>query len=215
MERLENFNHELLNVSIDENDELLNFIRKRVIHGTPYVFKDNEDGFYEFRKRISEKWDVLFYDIYITGSAKLGFSYYKEKPFDEESDVDVAIISIKLYEKILTHIEDFQWKLRNKQIQLSEEEMKKYHKFLKYLVIGWIRPDMLPIQISDNNLGFKKDWFSFFDSISNGKSEVGNYKVAAGVYKSYSHLERYILNGVKSHYQRICMRKNYSSQESQ
>jgi hypothetical protein len=43
---------------------------------------------------------------------------------------------------------------------------------------------------------FKDDWFEFFRSISYGKSEVGNYKVNAGVFKSYQHLEDYTFEGI-------------------
>lgn len=54
---------------------------------------------------------------------------------------------------------------------------------------------------------FKKDWFQFFNSISYGKSEVGNYKVNAGVFKSYEHLEDYIVSGLSSIKRRKIVRK--------
>ncbi len=43
-----------------------------------------------------------------------------------------------------------------------------------------------------------QNWFDFFSSLSYGKSEVGNYKVTAGVFKSYQHLEKYTLSGLRS-----------------
>jgi hypothetical protein len=43
----------------------------------------------------------------------------------------------------------------------------------------------------------KDDWFEFFKSISYGRSEVGNYKVSAGIFKSYQHLEDYTFEGIK------------------
>jgi len=69
-----------------------------------------------------------------------------------------------------------------------------YHEFLEYTAIGWIRPDKLPISFQMK--GFKDDWFEFFRSISYGKSEVGNYQVTAGVFKTYEHLENYLLSGI-------------------
>ncbi|WP_245176449.1 hypothetical protein [Gallibacterium genomosp. 2] len=101
-------------------------------------------------------------------------------------------------------IEHFQWKIRNRQITLHEEALDKYHSFLKYLAIGWIRPDLLPIQLQllgDNPL--RREWFDFFQSISYGKSEIGNYKVSAGVYKSYPHFEKYIYNGIQVKYRSV------------
>lgn len=70
-----------------------------------------------------------------------------------------------------------------------------YHEFLEYVALGWIRPDKLPVSFQMR--AFKDNWFEFFRSISNGKSEIGNYQVNAGVFKSYNHLERYTLSGIK------------------
>ena len=44
----------------------------------------------------------------------------------------------------------------------------------------------------------KDEWFDFFRSISNGNSEVGNYKVSAGVFKGYKYLEKYTFTGLKT-----------------
>ncbi|WP_308255042.1 hypothetical protein [Geminocystis sp. GBBB08] len=61
--------------------------------------------------------------------------------------------------------------------------------------IGWIRPDKLPLSFGVDIL--KQEWFDFFKSISYGKSEIGNYKVSAGVFKSYSHFEKYTISSLK------------------
>lgn len=192
---LEEFNSEL--ILLENDDEILNFTRKYVIHGVPHIFQGNEEKFFDFRKTISDKWDVIFNEVFITGSAKLGFSYYKNKKFDENSDVDIAIISPVLFDKVMLGIENFQWKLRNKEITLTEYELKQYNVFLRYLVIGWIRPDKLPVSLTLSDRVLKNDWFDFFKKISNGKSEIGNYQVNAGIYKDYFHFERYVFDGVK------------------
>lgn len=201
IQNLNTFNEKL--ISIIEEDNLLHFLRRHVTHGIPYIFNNREEEFYDFRKRISDKWKVNFYDIYITGSANLGFSYFKETKFSYESDIDVAIVSSELYENILKYIENFQWNIRERNILLSENDIKEYHSFLEYLAIGWIRPDKLPLQIKSNSVKLKNDWFKFFKSISYGKSEVGNYKVTAGIYKSYYHFENYVLNGIKNHQDKL------------
>lgn len=184
-------------------EDILNFTRKYVIHGTPYIFKDKENEYYDFRKRISEKWNVSFHEVFITGSAKLGYSYHKNKKFDENSDIDVAIVSSDLFNEIMLRIEEFQWKIKRKTICLSADQLVQYHKFLEYLAIGWIRPDKLPNELLRNERHLKNEWFDFFKSISNGKSEVGNYKVAAGVFKSYKHLENYVFYGVGERYSNL------------
>ena len=178
-----------------DEDALLDFCRRRNLHGTPAVFEGNEDAYYEFRKRIANKFSINFHEVFITGSAKLGFSPYKMKAFDYDSDIDVAIISAELYDRIMAYIHDYQMELRENRKAVSCEELKGYHKFLEYGAIGWMRPDQLPTSFRVAEL--KREWFGFFDSISHGKSEVGNYKVTAGAFKSYSHLERYTLSGLR------------------
>ena len=187
----------LANLAATADEEaLLDFCRRHSLHGTPIVFNGNEDDYYEFRKRIANRFEISFHEIFVTGSAKLGFSPHKKKPFDYESDIDIAIISPALYERIMGSIHDYQMELRENRKAVSYEELRGYHKFLEYGAIGWMRPDLLPTSFRVQNL--KRDWFDFFDSISYGKSEVGNYKVTAGAFKSHAHLERYILSGLRS-----------------
>lgn len=190
---MEDFYQELLEQKSD--DEVLDFCRKKVIHGIPHVFSDNENDFYSFRKTIANQFNVPFHEVYVVGSAKLGFSPHKYKTFDYDSDIDVAIVSMSLFEQIMEDIRGYQMELRSCRRNVSERELKMYHQFLEYIALGWIRPDKLPISFQIKDL--KNNWFDFFESISYGRSEVGNYKVAAGIYKSYYHLEMYLVNGMK------------------
>ena len=180
---------------INSDEDIIDFCRKYVLHGTPYVFNARGDDFYGFRKRIGRKFNVSFHEIYITGSAKLGFSPFKKKTFDYDSDIDVAIISENLFEQIMRDISEFQMRFRKNREVVRERELRTYHEFLEYVALGWIRPDKLPISFQMK--AFKDDWFEYFRSISDGKSEVGNYQVNAGVFKSYNHLESYLLSGLK------------------
>lgn len=190
---LDAFKAELVDTIDDDN--LLDFCRKRILHGTPFVFNDRIEDFYEFRKRIANEFSVSFHEVYITGSAQLGFSPRKGTEFSYDSDVDVSIVSTKLFEKIMGSVYKYQMELRLNRRAITERELKMYHDFLEYIAIGWMRPDKLPLSFQMSEL--KKDWFDFFKSISNGKSEVGNYKVAAGVFRDYSCLEQYTLSGIK------------------
>ncbi|WP_143253732.1 hypothetical protein [Alkanindiges hydrocarboniclasticus] len=86
--------------------------------------------------------------------------------------------------------------LRENRRAVSSKEITSYHKFLEYGAIGWMRPDLLPTSFQISEL--KQTWFNFFNSLSHDRSEVGNYKVTAGAFKSYSHLEQYTLSGLTS-----------------
>lgn len=182
--------------AITDEGTLIDFCRRKTLHGTPAVFQGDEDSYYSFRKRIADKFEISFHEVFITGSAKLGFSPHKRKFFDLESDIDVALISSGLYDRIMGSIHDYQMELRENRKAVTLYEVKSYHKFLEYGAIGWMRPDLLPTSFQVDEL--KEDWFDFFNSISHGKSEVGNYKVTAGAFKSYNHLEKYVLSGLRT-----------------
>src|SRR5688572_20351637 len=90
--------------ALPDDEALLDFCRRNSLHGTPFVFNGNEDAYYEFRKRIAGKFDINFHEVFIIGSAKLGFSPHKKKLFDYDSDIDIAIISAELYDRIMSSI---------------------------------------------------------------------------------------------------------------
>jgi predicted nucleotidyltransferase len=180
---------------VESREKLNDFCRKFILHGTPHIFHSREDDFYEFRRRIAEKFGISFHEVYITGSAKLGFSPLKQTEFSYDSDIDVAIVSEELFNKIMETVRQYQMRLRAARLAVSLQEIKMYHKFLEYTAIGWIRPDMLPVSFQVSEL--KTDWFDFFASLSNGKSEVGNYKVSGGVFRTYRHLEIYSLESME------------------
>lgn len=76
-----------------------------VMAGDVWVFlKNYGESWYhhydEFRLYVSKKLDVHYNDIAIAGSGKLGFSINPEKnfkKFDENSDIDIIIISQELF----------------------------------------------------------------------------------------------------------------------
>ncbi len=175
-------------------DEILDFARKYIIHGIPYVFELREEDFFDFRNRISKHFSIDYYQVYIVGSGKLGFSYLKGTEFSYDSDIDVAIVSEELYDRYLKYIRKFQYDIERSRELLVQNEYAEYIKFLKYMAKGWMRPDLLPAKI--NGIDIKTGWFEFFKSISYDKSEVGNYKVSGGVYKNYDYLEYYTVNSL-------------------
>ncbi|UWX04166.1 hypothetical protein H1235_01985 [Pseudoxanthomonas sp. NC8] len=191
MSDLDEFLREL---SATDDTTIVDFARRKVLHGTPVVFMGREDDYYAFRKRIADFAGAQFLDVFITGSAKLGFSPIKRKPFDLDSDIDVTIVSANHFERVLDLVGEFQMEIRRNRLVVSKRELDTYHRFLEYTTLGWMRPDLLPTSFKIGPL--KSDWFDFFSSISHGESEVGNYKVSAGVFKSHAHFERYTISGL-------------------
>lgn len=177
------------------NEDYLRIVRKHLIHGIPYVFKDSPELYYDFRERIAQHWNVGFQEVLIMGSGKLGYSYHKDSIFSIESDIDVAIVNPRLFEEFYMAIKDFQYRKDQGIVTLTYYEQKEYNKFLSFMIKGWMRPDMLPSKISGKLS--KQEWFDYFKSISYEHNLAGNYKVSAGLFKSFEYMECYYLNSLK------------------
>lgn len=181
--------------SLQNEDEIKSLIKKYFLYGTAFVFHNNTEDEFDFKNKISNEFKIPIENIYIVGSSKLGFSYHKQKKFDFDSDIDIAIVNHELFEKYFDIATDIQYSIRNGKTIISTDELKQYNKFKNYLIIGWMRPDKLPLsyQVSHN---LQSSWFHFFESISNNKSEVGNYKVAAGIFKNHDFLIKYLVDSL-------------------
>ena len=69
---------------------------KWILDRIPFVFSEDRDQFIEWKEKLSESLKVDSKAIVFTGSSSCGFSLNPSKNyklFDEESDVDIAIIS--------------------------------------------------------------------------------------------------------------------------
>ncbi|WP_203031508.1 hypothetical protein [Segatella copri] len=173
----------------NSNDEYLRIVRKYIIHGIPYVFKDNANRYYDFREQIANHWHVGFQEVLILGSGKLGYSYHKNSVFSDESDIDVAIVNQSLFESFYLEIRNFQYRLESGLETLTSHEKCEYNRFLSYMIKGWMRPDILPAKITGKLS--KDEWFSYFKSISYNNNLAGNYKVSAGLFKNFDYMEYY------------------------
>jgi hypothetical protein len=190
---LDEFEQELGDIQTDV--QLSDFCQKTFLSGTPFVFSGREDAYYDFKNRMCTQFAIHHTEVFIVGSGMLGFSPHKKTPFSMDSDIDTAIVSERLWEEVSAIGAEFEYRLRSSDLSLHGEENKRYFKFLRYGAIGWIRPDLIPHKSPMKT--FKDIWFNFFRSISYGNSEVGNYKVAAGIFRSHTHLENYTKHSLK------------------
>lgn len=190
----EEYKKEVINLG-DENQMKI-FTQKSYFHGLPLVFSGREDDYYHFRKRIADNFGVEFYEVMIVGSSKFGFSPYKFTDFSLESDIDVVIFNEKLFDEYFELISEYQYKVKNQIIRLNTTQYKEYMRFIKYFIRGWMRPDLLP-QNTTVFKEIKQNWDDFFKSISHSKSEVGNYIVKAGLFKSQKFAEKYYRSSIE------------------
>lgn len=191
---LEEFESALLDAN--KSGKFQAFCQKHFMHGTPFVFSGRDTDYFTFKNLICEKYNISHPDVFVVGSGKLGFSPLKRTEFSLDSDIDVAIVSASLSDKVDELGAQFEYSRRKAEYSLTERQENKYNEYLRYKAIGWTRPDLIP-EVSTSMKAFKAEWFDFFQSISYGKSPVGNYKVCAGLYKNLSHLEKYTEHSLK------------------
>lgn len=181
------FIQELTN--IEYSDEEL--VERYIEFGTPAIFADCEQKYYDLRREISEQFPVTSKkNIIIVGSAKLGFSIAPRKRFrdiQDDSDIDVAIVDEELFDTYWERLFEFNINVKSR----SDREEELYQKFLQYFFKGWLRPDLFPF-----NFKGKREWFDFFSAIS--YKEYDKRKVAAAIYKNEYFFKKYHVENIKS-----------------
>ena len=176
-------------------------VQKYLIEGNSYFFRDLSA--YEelyFKKELAESLETHIRNITVVGSGKLGFSIkpdnadnrlYEYKPFDydfnidennKKSDLDIAIISEILFEKLLLNLF-----IQRDSFRIHNRPWGTKKSFADYILKGWFRQDFMPrdfIISPDTDLIIKKY-----------KRKYGR-DVKIGIYKSWYYFESYHRNNI-------------------
>lgn len=148
-----------------------------------------------FKEIISTNFNVSFHSAQIVGSAKLGLSLSPKKHFREfigiakndnerESDIDVAIVSEKLFETIWNQI----------RISKKSDYVPRYQKIACDVFNGYINDkDFKEIE------SMRKLWE---EKISNSNIKMQDdlsisHPISYRIYRSWEDLEEYQLGGIK------------------
>ena len=116
-------------------------VQKYICNGSSPILTDEQ--IFEIKYEIAKQFNIHPNEVILTGSAKLGFSLAPKKlfkKFDENSDIDIAIISNIAFEAFWEELLDFNINIKNR----NEQEEKNYRFFQDYFFRGWIRPDKFP-----------------------------------------------------------------------
>lgn len=195
----------------DLNAEQL--FQKYFVDARTYIFETitHEKNFeYQFKRDISEVLDVHINDIYIIGSGKTGFcmkpkeygrefdkNYHATNLLRNKSDVDVAIVSLKLFHCIQESVYDFTKGYRKSWSNVYHVSGKDKHgialkyKFLEYLGKGWYRPDFAP-----KNYKIETKNGALQETIEKWRSKLGR-KVSYGVYMNWHFFKKYQLENIE------------------
>lgn len=156
-------------------------VQRYITSGSCVHLDENDYG--ELRQRVSARFGLHPTNVLVVGSAKLGFSIAPTKRwqlFNDESDIDVAIVSSHLYLSIWRQVGEllakdplFAW---DRKSLLSRKHLQ-----------GWLRPDALP---TSPGLPISNQWFEFFRQLTE-TGICGPYKINAGIYYDVQFLELY------------------------
>ena len=157
----------------------IEMVRKYITSGECFIFSN--DQYFDLRSKVACCFGLHPNEVLVVGSAKLGFSIAPDKmynTFSTESDIDVALVSPKLFDEIWKSGYDYKY---------SGENWPKQNQFIKYLFRGWIRFDMLP---ESPLIPLSEKWATLFEKMTSS-GMFGSYRIAGGLYKSYFFLENY------------------------
>ena len=145
-----------------------------------------EEQHVHLKEQVVAKFGIQIENVVVVGSAKLGFSIKPGRRyglFSNSSDIDLALVSGVLFERVWKEIFDF---------ESSGAYWPKKEEFANYLFRGWIRPDMLP---SGKGFEFTNTWWAFFQQITASR-QFGPYKIRGALYHAWHFFEAF---------QRICI----------
>lgn len=136
---------------------------------------------FSLKDAISGQFGVHPNEIILVGSAKVGFSLAPDKryrEFGDSSDLDVAIISPVLFDRVWHSVLDY---------KNSRQYWPKKDEFKHHFFDGWIRPDKLP---PSRKFSFANEWWEYFTELSNSQ-RFGMQSINAGLYREMSFLDKY------------------------
>jgi len=160
-------------------------VQKYLFDYPAHCFVDNPELYSEFRSKICNAFEIHEQNFTIVGSAKTGFSLAPGKygkVFSDTSDIDIVIVSDKLFTFLWSELLAFRKRTLYK---LNPTYKKRFNELQWIMFFGNIRLDKL-----SNDFDFAKKWWEFFNSISKD-SRFGPRLVRGTIYRSWNHVSDY------------------------
>lgn len=190
--------------------------QKHIIDGPSYFFKNvaqKIDDEYQLRDELAKSINVNINDVIIVGSAKLGFSikskelnlfdakFESTKALSDRSDIDIAIINKEFFDKTTRHIFslsrrydkawiDQNWTRNDFYRHIEDDEDSIFQRYCKYVAMGWLRPDLLPLQYHNN-----APWG---DTVTKWKRKYLQRKISVGIYSDWFYLKNYQIKSLET-----------------
>ena len=133
---IESFKLDLKNKTLSESD----ILNRHILLDNPHIFSGNVAPYASLKTKIGEHFKTDITKIHMVGSAKLGFSIVKKqiwKPFDDDSDIDMVIISENVFDRLWEQLSD----INLYSYDAAEQAKGNYKSFLKYHHELCLEPD--------------------------------------------------------------------------
>lgn len=166
--------------------------QKWVIDRTPHIFGSDQNLYVLWKSKLAEMIEVDGRAITLIGSASIGFSLNPDKnyrKFDNESDIDVAIVSAHHFELAWHTVRNF-GSLRHGLTNLQRNSLDDHRSRLIY----WGTFDtkhLLP------RLPFGKQWFEAFEKMT-AESPTRDREINARIYRDFESLSAYHVNNLNT-----------------
>jgi hypothetical protein len=166
------------------------FASQHIFEAVPFIFSGDLAAYVAWKTELGIRLGIDPRAIALVGSAGLGFSLNPDKSFkafDASSDVDVAVVSHRVFEFAWEHLR----KLGAQQLSMSIEAQNaiKAHK-RNYVFNGTIATDFI-LQY----LPFASQWLPAFAHMA-GVPPTENREIKARIYRDFESLREYQLRSV-------------------
>jgi len=163
-----------------------------ILNRVPHPFSGNAKSYEAWRKKLAELVNVDPSEIIITGSGAFGISLNPHKnyrAFDEDSDIDVAIVSEFFFNSSWRHLRNIGSAIHSMP-QTAKQSVRDHVE--KYIYWGTIATDkILPY------LPFGKIWISALAKMAEESPTKGRV-IKARIYKDFDSLRAYQVNNLKN-----------------
>ena len=164
----------------------LSFIASKwIIDRTPHVFQSDRESYLVWKEALAEKIGVDSYGMTFIGSSSTGFSlnpFKNFKPFDDESDIDIAVISHHYFDlswHFMRNMGSMRYGFTNKQRDLIDDHVSRY------IYGGTIATDRIL-----GVLPFGKDWLAAIGDMTK-TPPTENREINLRIYMDFESLRAY------------------------
>jgi len=173
------------------------FVEEHIINGSSEYFSEEQLSFVTEHLSVATGVDIRPEEIVIVGSAKLGFGLFEKtkrdgtvlpamRPFDGDSDIDIAFACPALFDLIWNEIATY--------ARAKPRMPHRMDKLGDYMVYGWIRPDHIPKEARLRTFDLWNDRIRRLPV----NPKMNRRKISGALYRDIEFLKKYQARGISA-----------------